>query len=272
MKTLNLLLFFLIPILAICQYDNKYYIQSNYVFKYYEEGEYDKSIQSFELIPDSLLRHKDFIILLNIYLNRDDTSNFKTTIAKFAKMNNSCEEIYNTKSLNKYKHFIKEKCNNAFDSIYKEKYASIEHFISFLNTSIQYSHKYRTEKIFDSVKIASVDKNAYLFLTNIKLKEVASALKYITQKDNSVYLNLHATLIHLNYYDSTSSIVVENWAKELMNYGLLEPKDYAYIIDRRICLKGDSKQKYGTHFWNYNANEVIEINKNREKIGLLPIN
>jgi hypothetical protein len=104
------------------------------------------------------------------------------------------------------------------------------------------------------------------------MKEIATAYRYVIQKDKTKYTNLFLTLIHMNYYDNVSSVNVEKWAKELMYYGILEPKDFAYIVDRRIDLIGDKKQKYGTHFWNYNLQELIQINKNRADIGLLPIN
>lgn len=253
-----------------CQYDSQYYKQSNYGFKYFEEGEYDKSIQAFSLIPDSLLRYKDFIILLNMYNNRDDTANLKMTIAQYAKGNNYCEKIYGIQSLGKYNYLITNNCHNQYDSLYKVKYASIKHIISFLDTSILYSNRFRSEKILDSTKISNLDRNAYLFLSNMNMKETASALRCITQKDYGIYLNFLTTLIHLNYYDSTSSKQVENWSKELMYYGILEPKDYAYIVDRRICIRGNAKQKYGEHFWNYHPQEVKQININREEIGLLP--
>ncbi|MFN9319180.1 MAG: hypothetical protein ACK58Q_01145, partial [Chitinophagales bacterium] len=137
---------------------------------------------------------------------------------------------------------------------------------------IKYSNIYRLKETFDSDKLLAVDKDAYSFFLKCDTKEIAQAFNYITQKEHKFYRNLHTTLIHMNYYDSESSKNVDKWAKELMFYGLLEPKDYAYIIDRRIEEIEKGKQKYGEHQWKYNPLEINQINKNRAEIGLVPLN
>ena len=270
MKSICFLLILLSnPSKLLCQYNSEYYRLSNSGYQFYEEGEYEKSIKEFSKIHDTLLRKRDFIVLLNIYGNRNDTTNLLTTFSKYAKSNNDCELAYSINSISKYKHLFSNKCTSKFDSIYKEEYSKVFQIISFIDTSIKYSNFYRKNNMFDS--FAKLDKDAYRFFTNCKMKEIAKAFRYLTQKEKGLYTNFFTTLIHMNYYDTISSRNVENWSKELMYYGLLEPKNFAYIVDRRIAEIGDGKQKYGEHFWKYNSEELNQINKNRAEIGLLPL-
>lgn len=272
MKLIIIILFVISkPIEILSQYDSSYYTNSNYGKKYYYDGDYKKSIFHYSLIHDSLLRPIDFIVLLNMYSNLNDTNNIKNTTLKYIKGKNSCEKILGIKSLFKYKNLLQNICISDFDSIYNLEYKKLLPLIYFLDSSIRHSNSLRKEEKLDSSKIAKLDNDAFLFLKTINIEKSAKGLKYIIQKDYKVYLNLQATLVHINYYDSISSELIENWAKQLMYYGILEPKEYAYIIDRRLATKGSKKQKYGEHLWTYNKLELQEININRKKIGLIPL-
>lgn len=272
MKLILIILFAISnPIEILSQYDSSYYTNSNYGKKYFNEGDYKKSIFHFSLIQDSLLRPIDFIVLLNMYANLNDTNNIKNTTLKYIKAKNSCEKILGIKSLFKYKNLFQNVCISDFDSIYSLENNKLLPFICFLDSSIRHSNRLRKEEKLDSSKIAKLDKEAFLFLKTLNIEKIAKGLRYIIQKDYKVYLNLQTTLVHINYYDSISSELIENWANQFMYYGILEPKEYAYIIDRRIASMGSKKQKFGEHLWTYNKLELEEININRKKIGLIPI-
>jgi hypothetical protein len=171
---------------------------------------------------------------------------------------------------------------NKIDSIYYYLHANINadnkctSFKELLHSSIIMSNYIRNTS--NDQKIYSlIDSLSYIVLRKYLIDTVfTNNTLCLCLDNNDLRLDIVALLIHLNYYNENQSIEIEKLSMNFMKNGIIEPKIYAYIIDRRLDLILKKKQKYGEHFIKlddvYSDEEINQININRAELGLIKLN
>lgn len=203
---------------------------------------------------------KYLTLLINYYCSRNDTLNIK----KYVEILPFATKVYSTCYNMKYGNLVKNQhSENMLDSN-MIKLVTIM-FETEQNIRTFYKRKLGLSTVLPAMQM--VDSLNWLIIDSLFIKK--DYLPTESEISAELFLNLDIVLLHqssLRKNDAELKIF-NNFITILLERGIITNDSYGMMIDRQLEKKG-LKGIYGKGINNVEKEDIIEINKNRAKIGL----
>lgn len=248
------------------------YSQNNYI-KYYQliskVKQYKENNQndSLTIILKQAFDMVDYVHIENLKLGKRIAKKQKDT-----ELLSYCEN-----ELSKSKDNIIPKLKANLDSIGKEdqrvrgrKYSNAKGYYRkcLYDTTFNYNEKKRLKSKQLMEEWWRVDSSNVEFIKNIISKYGFPSEEIVGKKTNNM-----VSIILLHYDKDTANHIMNNILYEALINGHIEPKMYAWIIDRHLMNVGKEQKYYTipTHWIKMSKEKKVDFNTNRFSIGLKPL-